>query len=133
MGQQASVTLNSVVYAPGGSDKGTVTWVNRDGGVLNSFSTLRQNYQDGNGAATSGSASAATKVVFRLAVPVVATQDSTCACTGKLLKSSTVQISVWMDPALTAAERADIAARAKDLAASAVFTAAVASLDPAYA
>lgn len=127
MGQQASVTLNAVVYSPAGSANGTAKWVNRSGGVLNSFSTLQQTFAEASGSKK------LTRVNFRLDVPVVATADSTCACTGSLQRTASVQISVWMDPAYTAAERTDLAARIKDLAASGVFTAAVADLDPAYA
>lgn len=127
MSQQAAVTLNTVVYDPAGANKGILKWVNRVGGLLNSFSHLTQGFLTNSGAAKR------TKVSFRLDIPVVATVDSSCSCAGSVLRTSSFQIEYWIDPNATAAERTDLRLRAKDLAASALVTSAVDNLDPAYA
>lgn len=127
MSQQADVTLNSIVYHPAGTTNGISSWVDRSGGVSLSFSNLTQGFQVNSGARK------LTKVTFRLSIPVVATSDSTCACTGSLLRTSSAQIDFWVDPAATASERADLVARVKDLAASTVVDDAVSDLNPAYA
>lgn len=127
MSQQASVTLNSIVYDPAGADKGILKWVNRVGGILNSFSNLTQGF------ITNSGVRKMTKVTYRVEVPIVAATDTTCGCAGSLLRTSSAQIDFWVDPNATAAERADLVARVKDLAASALVSSGVGSLDPAYA
>lgn len=127
MSQQASVTLNSVVYDPAGASNGILKWVNRTGGILNSFSALTQSYTDQSGARK------LTKASFRVEIPVVAATDSECACAGTVLRTSSFQIEYWIDPNATTAERLDLWTRAKDLAAAAVTGSAVKDLDPAYA
>lgn len=127
MSQQAAVTLNTIVYDPAGSKSGILYWVNRVGGILNSFSNLTQGF------ATNSGARKLTKVSFRVDVPIVATSDGTCACTGATLRTSSFQIEYWIDPSATAAERLDLWTRAKDLAAASVTGDAVKDLNPAYA
>lgn len=127
MGQQAVVTLNTVAYSPAGSNGGIVTWVNRSGGVSASFSKLTQGY------ATQSGARQVTKATYRLAIPVVATADSTCSCAGSLLRTSSAQIDFWIDPNSTLAERTDLFLRIKDLAASTLLSDGVENLDPAFA
>lgn len=127
MGQQAAVTLNTVVYSPNGSQNGIVNWTNRSGGYGASFSVLTQGFVVNSGARK------LTKVTYRVAVPVVATDDSACTCAGALLRTSSAQIDFWIDPGATAAERLDLFNRVKDLAASTLLQSAVSDLDPAYA
>lgn len=127
MSQQASVTLNSIVYSPAGADKGILKWANRAGGILNSFSSLTQRFLAGAGDRK------LTKVTYRVVVPVVATEDSTCACAGTVLRENSFQFDYWIDANATAAERADIVARAISLAGSTLVSDGVGSLDPAYA
>jgi hypothetical protein len=125
MSQQANVTLNSVIYAPAGSSDGVATWMNRSGGSAASFSKLTEKFSD----ASSGGV---VRIVFGLSVPVVQATDSAFAAAGTLLRSSTVQVSVWVPSGSTAAERADLLARIQALVAATPFTDAVNNLDPAF-
>lgn len=127
MGQQAAVTLNTIVYTPDGSQNGIVKWMNRSGGVAGSFSPLTQGVLDNSGARKW------TKFTFRLDVPVVATSSDSCACTGSVIRDSRAQIEFWVDPNATLAERTDLYLRVKDLAASTLLSDAVENLSPAYA
>lgn len=125
MGQQATVTLNSVAYAPAGSDNGTAKWVDRSGGFGASFSNLTEKF-------TAPSTGGVNRIVFGLTIPVVQMADSQCACAGSLIRSSTVQVSVWVPDGSTAAERADLLARIQGLVAATPFTNAVNGLEPTY-
>jgi len=125
VGQQANVTLNSVVYAPAGTNDGTSLWVNRSGGFGNSFSNLTEKF-------TQPTTGKVVKAIFSLAIPVVQAADSAFAAAGTLLRTSTVQVSVWVPADSTAAERADLLARIQGLVAATPFTDAVNSLTPAY-
>lgn len=124
MGQQASVTLNTVVYSPAGLLQGVAKWINRTGGVLAGFSVLTQRYKD----PTTG---VQTKIDFNLSVPVLATADSTCGCEGDLIRTNSGQISFWVASTSTLAERTDLYLRMKDLLATALVSNAVENLDPA--
>lgn len=127
MSQQASITLNAVVYDPAGAPKGKPVWVNRTGGVLNSFSDVTQTFVSNVGGKK------LTKASFVLEVPIVATTDSTCSCSGTLLRMSRVYIEFSMDPGATAAERTDLYLRAKDLISTSLVQGTIEDLDPAYA
>lgn len=126
MGQQASLTLNTVVYDPDGAPNGQVTWTNRSGGILNSFSNVTQMFN------TSVGGAKLTKMSYRISVPVVASTDTTCSCTGTLLRTSTAAISFSLAPDASLAERTDLYLRLKDLLASTLVSDAVESLKPAY-
>lgn len=127
MSQQAAVTLNTIVYDPAGANKGILLWVNRTGGILNSFSSLTQGF------ITNSGARKLTKASYRVEIPVVATADSSCSCTGAVLRTSSAQIDFWIDPNATLTERTDLYNRVKDLAASALVGSTVKDLNPAYA
>lgn len=126
MAQQANVTLNSVVYAPAGTTNGVSSWYNRSGGSGASFSKLSEKVT-----APSGT-TPVVRELFTLDVPVVATEDTACVCAGGLLRTSTVQISVWVPQNSTSAERLDLFARITDLVSSTPFQNAVKNLDPSY-
>lgn len=125
MAQQANVTLNSVVYAPAGTSNGTSSWVNRSGGSGASFSTMTEKV-------TTPSGGEVVRELFTLSIPIVATEDTACVCAGGLLRSSSVQISVWIPQNSTAAERLDLYTRIKDLVLSDPFINGVKFLDPSY-
>lgn len=127
MSQQTAVTLNTVVYDPNGQSGGIAYWVNRAGGLLNSFRTLSQRFT------TNSGSKKLTKITFEIDVPTVATADSSCACTGAVLRTSTAQVSFWVDPGATADERADLYLSMKDLISSTLVQGAVEDLNPAYA
>lgn len=124
MGQQANVTLNTVVYSPAGILSGIAKWVNRTGGILAGFSTLTQRYKD----PTTGTQ---TKIDFNLSIPVLATTDSACSCIGDVLRTNSAVISFWVAGSSTLAERTDLYLRVKDLVANALVVSAVENLDPA--
>lgn len=127
MSQQASVTLNTVVYDPDGAKDGRVIWTNRTGGILNSFSMLYQRFLTAVGGLK------LTKVNFKLEVPVVATADTTCSCAGTVLRTGMGTIEVSFAPDSTLAERTDFYLRLKDLIASDLVKHAIEDLNPAYA
>jgi len=122
---QSNITLNSVVFSPGGSSNGVARWWNRTGGYGTSFRKLLQRF-------TSSAKSPVTKVEWDLEVPVVQTEDDACACAGTLLRTSTVKISVWLPSGSTHAERVDVCTSIQDLVTNAAFMASVIDLDPAY-
>lgn len=126
MGQQASITLNSVVYSPAGVNKGIATWMNRSAGVQGGFSPLTQKFSSATSATTQ------TKVEFRLVVPVVATTDDQCSCAGDVLRSNSAALSFWLSPKDTLAERTDLLNRIKALILDPVVSDAILNLDPAY-
>lgn len=126
MGQQASFTLNTVVYNPDGSQNGVVRWMDRSGGVSSSFSALTQVYSSNSGARKWN------RFTFRLDVPVVATASDACACAGALIRDSQFQIDLRLDPNSTVAERTDIGLRLKDLVSSTAFQDAIKNGDPFY-
>lgn len=127
MSQQAAVTLNGVVYNPAGASNGIVYWYDRSGGVAGSFSPLTQGFT------TNSGSTKRTKVTFRLELPTVATVDSAYARDGQVLRVSSFQGEFWIDPTASSAERTDLYLRAKALIDSAIVSAAVEDLDPAYA
>lgn len=117
-----SITLNSKVYPFAGFDSQSLsTYVNRDSGVPSGFSRLTARVDE-------GSASANTKVRWKLKVPVVSTEDSECSCAGALLREYAVDLVVTVPPGSTAAERTDLEARIVDLVASSEFSASIISL-----
>lgn len=126
MSQQASVTLNTIVYDPAGTTNGVAKWVNRVGGILNSFSMLTQRFLTGAGARS------LTKVTFRVEIPIVSTVDSSCNCAGTVLRTNSVQFDYWIAADATATERLDLFNRAKDLAASSLVGDNIKDLNPAY-
>lgn len=125
MGQQANITLNTVVYAPAGSSAGIAKWVNRSAGVKNGFSILTESVKD----PVTGTQ---VKIDFDLQVPVVATESDTCSCAGSQLRTASAHISVWEAVTCTQAERDDIYLRIVDLVASDAFKAAIKNQEPAY-
>lgn len=127
MGQQAAVTLNTKVYNPSGSNNGLVVWTERSGGVGTSFSLLTQSYKENQGGLK------LTEANYKLDVPIVATADSTCSCTGAVLRRGTAQLIFKLAPDMTPTERTDLYLRVKDLAASTLLSGTVENLDPAFA
>lgn len=126
MSQQASVTLNSVVYNPSGTNNGLTSWIDRSAGIAAGFSPLTEKFQLDQGP------SHLTKLSFRLELPVVADSDTACACSGSLLGKNTVNVSVWIRDGAPESERTDLLTRIQDLVSSAPFTDAVGSLEATY-
>ena len=127
MSQQASFTLNTVVYDPAGAPNGRPLWVNRTGGILNSFSEVTQDYREAVGGLKLTTAS------VKLKVPVVATTDTSCTCAGNVLRLGQAEVIVKLAPDSTLAERTDLYLRLKDLVNSSYFIGMIENLNPAYA
>lgn len=117
-----SIVLNAKTYSFDGFTAQSIShYSDRSGGVPASFSPLTSKVED-------GSASANTKVRWKLKVPVVATVDSSCSCDGSLLREYIVDIVTTVPPGSTSTERTDLAARIEDLVASAQFIASITNL-----
>lgn len=125
MAQQANVTLNTIVYAPSGTTNGVSSWTNRSGGYGASFTHLKEEFVQ----PTKGDV---VRMKFSLDVPIVATADTSCNCEGGLLRTSTIQLSVWVPQSSTAAERTDLYNRLKDLVLSAPVSNGISNLDPTW-
>jgi hypothetical protein len=124
MAQQANVTLNSVVYAPGGTNNGVSTWTNRSGGFGSSFSSLTESV-------TTPKTGSVIRELFTLSLPIVA--DGTGPeSAGQLLRTSTLQISVWIPVNSTSAERLDLYNRLVDYVASDPIKLGIKNLEPSY-
>lgn len=125
MGAQTALTLNTKTYAPGGMRNNAAVWVERSGGVSNSFSTLTQSSKD-------AGVGPVSRVTAKLVIPIVATADSTCSCTGAMLRSTTFNLEALLPAGGSVAERTDAYLRLKDYIASDAFKLAIENLDPVY-
>lgn len=125
MGAQVALTLDGVTFAPAGSSQGIARWVDRSGGFGTSFGTVTQKF-------TTPAKSPVTRMEFDVVMPVVATEDGTCVCTGDVLRTFTAKISVWIPVTSTSAERVNFCDRIQSLVSAGAFTDALENLDPAY-
>lgn len=127
MPAQTSLTLNTKVYNPRGTQGGISTWqLTGDatfGGASSSVTeSVRGPGSDGN-----------TRVRFLLTIPKAATADTSCACIGQLVgKPAKADVTVDVPTAFTAAERDDLRLRIQALVAHAVFTASVKDLEGSW-
>lgn len=109
----SNIVLNTLTFnGDGYIAPGVVQWTYRGGGVYAGFQTLR---------ASAASSDKKIRPKWDLHMPVVATEDSACACTGTVLRSADATISVRLDPGLTPVERTAFADELKDLVASSQF------------
>lgn len=116
-----SITLNTKVYSFAGYGvSNEATYLNGTGPATG-WSRLTA-------AVSVGSANKATRVMWKLRLPVIATEDSDCSCAGTVLRETTVNIEVITGGTSTGAELTDVSLRIKDLAASPEFLASIASL-----
>ena len=127
MASQASVTLNTKVYNPRGTQGGISTWQNvGDASFGGATTTLTESVR---GPGTDGN----TRVRFLLTIPKLAAADSSCACIGQPLgKPARAEIIVDVPSTFTVAERDDLRLRFQGLAAHAIATAAIKDLEPAW-
>jgi len=126
MAAQANITLNTKVYASGGSNDGTATWVDRSAGVGGGFSIVTEKFDP------TAKGGLVQRMLFTLNLPVVSATDTACACAGDVLRTSSAQLSIWVPQNSTLAERTDFYLRIKDLVASTPFLNGVENLDPTY-
>lgn len=117
-----SITLNSKVYDFAGFDAQSLSnYKYTAGGIPTGFGRLTAKVDD-------GGISANTKVRWKLKVPVVATEDSECACVGGVLREYIVDIVITVPPGSLSAERTDLEAQLGDLVASSQFATSITSL-----
>lgn len=117
-----AITLNTKVYTFAGFDStSTSQYLNRPAGQTVGWSNLTARV-------IPGTKAAASKVRWKLKLPVIATEASACGCPGELLREMTVDVTVTAASTSTTAELTDASLRVKDLAASPEFLASLASL-----
>lgn len=119
----ANITLNTKVYGPNDIQAGIARWMERSAGSPVGFSPLTLSVgQNGNG-------SPSQKVVVKLRLPTVTTEESACGCPGELKRESFVNIEVAISKTSTQAERDDLLLRIQDLVSTTVFENAVKNLE----
>lgn len=123
---QTDMVLNTKTYAKSGTESGTnrSLWIYRGTGVASEFSTVSETIKN----PVTGTQ---IKIDFKLDLPIVATEDTSCACAGDVLRTNTATISVWVAKSSTTAERTDLYLRLKDLVADTQFIGAVENLNQA--
>lgn len=118
----ANVVLNTKTYTFASDQGGIITWLEQSGGIPTGFSALTLALRQPN---KQGSP---YRLEMRLGVPTVAAVDSSCTCTGDVLRSEDARIVVEIPVNGTTAERTDVGLRLKDLLANTQVQAALASL-----
>lgn len=109
-----AITLNSVVYNWAGFDpSGTSRWTATAGGLATAFSNLTARVTIGG--IDANKVARMSKVKWRVNIPVIATEDSGCACVGSVLRTSYVDVAADFHPTATIAERTDALARLRAL------------------
>ena len=107
-----SITLNSKVYDNVGfNQNGQFVYAEKSAGVPSGFSYLTGKVNTGTGKSDS-------TVKWNLSIPIVATTDSDCACSGDVLRQYYAKIEVTEPAGSTSAERADVRARIASLVAA---------------
>lgn len=126
MPTQVALTLNTVAYAPRGTQNGVSTWAKTaDTGFNGATSTVTQSLR---GPLDDGRYRAKVLVVS----PVLAAADSPCACIGSELGRGKADITIDVPSSYTAAMRQDFRKRIKDYFNSAEFTALLDSLESVW-
>lgn len=116
----STIVLNSLNYVGSGILNGASFFWERSKGLANAFSPL---------SARVNMTQDKTNVLWKLTVPVTVAADSPCGCVGDVVRTTYVDITVRMGRAATAAERADVLARVKDLVASTQFASSITDLN----
>lgn len=126
-----AITLNSVAYNWSGFDNsGTSRWTATAAGVASAFSNLTARVTIG---AQTSNASSPSRAKWRVQVPVVATEDSSCSCVGTVLRTAYAEVTVDFHPTATAAERQDVRKRIQSLVLTTEWIASVDNLVQASA
>lgn len=121
MPAQGSITLNTKVYTPRGTQNGISTWALAGdatfGGAQSSVTeSVRGPLSDGN-----------YRTRWIVTIPKAATADSACSCVGAILGTGKADIQIQIPTNFTAAERQDFVDRLQALVALAVFDVSVAT------
>lgn len=124
----ANLTLNTVVYNGLGVVNSLASWVARGTGIAAGFAWVkaRVNLDPDNLGQKNGSKY--VRIRWNGNIPILATADSSCACTGEVLRFSDFDITIRAAADSTTAERTDLALRLKDLTASTEFQSSVINL-----
>lgn len=117
-----ALTLNTKTYTFMSDTQGVITWLETSGGVPTGFSSATATIRSPN------KAGSPYRAEWRLDLPVVATADSACSCTGTVLRDEAVRVVVEIPDSGTTSERTDFALRLKDLVASSQFQTMLISL-----
>lgn len=115
MPAQASITLNTKVYTPRGTQQGVSTW------ALAGDSTFGGGVSIATESVKGPNDKGMTRTRWILNLPKLATADSPCACTGGSLGGAKFEVIVDQSSSLTAAERQDAVDRFQALVALSVF------------
>lgn len=117
-----SITLNTKIYSfTGFNQNGQSVYKETSGGIPSSFSYLTDKVNTGTGKSDS-------TVKWNLSIPVTVTEDSSCACTGDVLRTNYVKVDVSIGAGSPLSERTDLWTRLRDLIASPEFKASVENL-----
>jgi hypothetical protein len=121
MPAQSSITLNTKVHTPRGTQQGISTWAlagdtSFGGGVATVTESVRGPLSDG---------TYRTRWVY--AAPKLATADSACGCTGSSMGTGKADIKIDIPTSFTLAERQDFVDRVQALVALSVFDVSVAT------
>lgn len=116
---QGSITLNTKVYTPRGTENGVATWAltgdTTFGGGLSALTeSVRGPLSNGN-----------HRTRWVLSIDKLASADSPCACTGSSLGRGKADIVIDVPSSFTAAERQDFVDRIQALVALSVFDVSV--------
>lgn len=116
----ANLTLNTVVYNGMGIVNALAQWVSRAAGVASGFAYVkaRIRFDDPK----------FVRIKWTANLPTVATADSSCSCTGEMLRFIDADISIRVATQSTTAERTDFALRLKDLVATTDFQSSIINL-----
>lgn len=111
----ANITLNSKVYTPTGTSGGITTWrlvgdATFGGGLSTVSESVRGPSKDG-----------IWRTRWTLAVPKLATVDSSCGCVGQQIADAGADIQIRFPTLFTAAERQDLVDRVQSMVALTIF------------
>jgi hypothetical protein len=119
MPQQSSITLNTKVYTPRGTQQGISTWaLAGDATFGGAQSTVTESVR---GPLSDGT----FRTRWVLTIPKAATEDSTCGCAGTILGTAKADVVLSFPTNFTSAERQDFVDRVQAMVALSVFDVSV--------
>jgi hypothetical protein len=121
MPAQSSITLNTKVYTPRGTQQGISSWALAGdatfGGAVSTVSeSVRGPLSDGK-----------YRTQWKVIIPKATTEDSACGCAGTINGTAKADIVLSFPTSFTAAERQDFVDRVQALVALSVFDVSVAT------
>lgn len=115
----SNIVLNSLTYVGTGILQGVSWFWERSAGIVSAFRSLscRINFADKR-----------SNVQWKVVLPVTKAEDTACGCTGEVLRTAVVTITVHHDQLATVAERTATLTSVRDLVASTPFGESITSL-----